>query len=251
MSPPERILFVEDEEDFLFSLKAFFEEIYIVDTAENGVVALDKIISHEYDLIVMDIQMPFMKGNEAITQIKSSKPDQKVIGFTGISDEGLLQSYADLGFAEIIQKPINLKALSDIISRHLKGEGPLPPPPISTPSKPLPQSSSSSPATVSSEPTPVSDNSESLPRDDQKLFIGSSDPFAKNKEKPSLPVKAPHPVTSAGTAPSSPPPETRSALDLPPELLVKKIDRLEKENADLIEEVNRLEIALRKAQLKS
>ena len=82
----KKILFADDDEAFRFTVQEYFSDSpWIFDMAENGVVALDKALEVKYDLIILDINMPFMKGNETVREIKKKWPEVKVLAFTGFA----------------------------------------------------------------------------------------------------------------------------------------------------------------------
>lgn len=81
----------------------------------DGIKAIEKYKSNNFDLILMDIQMPNMNGVEAMNKIKSINPSQIIIAVTA---DGLLfgrESYLDAGFDGFISKPYNkIKLFTEI-----------------------------------------------------------------------------------------------------------------------------------------
>jgi CheY-like chemotaxis protein len=64
------ILIVDDKQENLFSLKTLLRlNLYEVDTAMSGEEALKKILRQEYELIILDVQMPGMDGYEVAENI--------------------------------------------------------------------------------------------------------------------------------------------------------------------------------------
>ena len=75
-----RVLVVDDEENIRLLFKEELEEEgYEVDTASNGLEALDKVKASSFDVIVLDIKMPVMDGIQALNAIKNMNKDQPVI----------------------------------------------------------------------------------------------------------------------------------------------------------------------------
>ena len=76
----KKILVVDDEENIRLLFKEELEEEgYEVDTASNGLEALEKVKAASFDVIVLDIKMPVMDGIQALNAIKNMNKDQPVI----------------------------------------------------------------------------------------------------------------------------------------------------------------------------
>ncbi len=76
----KRILVVDDEESIRFLYKEELEEDgFIVELAENGKEAIDKIFTFKPDLITLDIKMPVMDGIEALKRIREIERNIPII----------------------------------------------------------------------------------------------------------------------------------------------------------------------------
>lgn len=82
-----KILIVEDElyQRELYRLE-LSEEGHEVEAVSNGEEALDKMRKDDYEIIIMDIPMPYVDGCEALEKIYCMNPDQKVIVYTAYSN---------------------------------------------------------------------------------------------------------------------------------------------------------------------
>jgi CheY-like chemotaxis protein/two-component sensor histidine kinase len=90
VSGQEHVLVVDDDEDVLNFIKDILESRgYQVLAFHDPLGALDmfKSLSNEIELIIIDIVMPVMNGKELIRNLKTIKPDIKVIAISGYSDE--------------------------------------------------------------------------------------------------------------------------------------------------------------------
>ncbi len=84
-----RILLVEDEVSLrLLALKVLSNQGYQVTCAENGEQAWEVLQDQEFDLLVTDIQMPRMTGNELVRKVLASKPALPVLMMSGYNPEG-------------------------------------------------------------------------------------------------------------------------------------------------------------------
>ena len=118
----KKILLVDDEADILEFLKYNLEQDnFEVLVSSNGKDALKKI-THNPDLIVLDIMMPEMDGFELYQQIKANKEyqDIPIIFLTAKSGETDEIKGLDLGASDYIQKPISPKKLIARIKSNLR-----------------------------------------------------------------------------------------------------------------------------------
>jgi two-component system, NtrC family, response regulator HydG len=117
MNDKPAILVVDDNQDLLETFAMILKRRgYFVQTAGNGLAAVDKCKNQQFDVTLMDIVMPDMNGVEAFRQIKEIQPDAAVILMTAYSDEELLQSARDEGVQKIIHKPIHIEQLIELIN---------------------------------------------------------------------------------------------------------------------------------------
>jgi CheY-like chemotaxis protein len=110
VTPKPKILVVDDEENIRFALNRWFEMSgFDVDTAEDGVVAVEKCRAKQYDVITMDLVMPKMDGTTAIGAIRKLNPDIPILVLSGFPDRA-----ADspcVGATKILAKPMLLSEL--------------------------------------------------------------------------------------------------------------------------------------------
>ena len=118
-----RVLVVDDEE----SIRRFAERV-LRDAGYDVIVAADgpevlRLVEQQrpFDLFVIDLMMPQMKGDELARQLRGANPDTKVLYFTGYSDR-LFQEKSTLWEGEaFIEKPVNTKGLLEAVSLLLFG----------------------------------------------------------------------------------------------------------------------------------
>lgn len=107
-----KILVVDDEEIIRDSLFYILEkEGYLVDKAENGKIALEKIIANHYDLVITDIEMPLMKGTELLEKIKTIDFQTSVIIITAFGSLDTAISALRNGASDYILKPVEFDEL--------------------------------------------------------------------------------------------------------------------------------------------
>lgn len=91
--------------------------------AKNGKIALEKIESQHFDMILMDLQMPVMNGYDAtiaIRNLKGSKAEIPIIAMTANNMESETQKCLECGMNSFISKPFDTKILEDKIRSLLK-----------------------------------------------------------------------------------------------------------------------------------
>jgi DNA-binding response OmpR family regulator len=105
------ILIVDDKPENLFSLKTLLQlNLYDVDTASSGEEALKKILKIEYELIILDVQMPGMDGYEVaeiITGYSKSK-DIPIIFLSAVNiDKRFITKGYTSGGVDYVTKPFD------------------------------------------------------------------------------------------------------------------------------------------------
>jgi two-component system chemotaxis response regulator CheY len=116
------ILVVDDEEVLREMFKDVLEaEQYAVETAENGKLGLAKMRAKNYDLVIMDWNMPEMTGIEALKQLRADPKLQnlKVIMCTSMSAMRELESAFAEGATAYLIKPIKVTALVEKVKKTL------------------------------------------------------------------------------------------------------------------------------------
>lgn len=123
----KRILLVEDNElNREIATEILEESGFIVDKAEDGKVAVEKISKAQegdYELILMDIQMPKMDGYEATKQIRAMQPEEEhipIIAMTANAFEEDRKLALDIGMDDHLAKPIDPKNMLKVISKYIK-----------------------------------------------------------------------------------------------------------------------------------
>lgn len=85
----EKILFVDDEENILQSIKRELRKRFDISTAEGGVLALEVLRdSGPFAVIVSDMRMPIMDGIQLLSKVKDLYPDTVRLMLTGNADQG-------------------------------------------------------------------------------------------------------------------------------------------------------------------
>jgi signal transduction histidine kinase/CheY-like chemotaxis protein len=126
-----RILLAEDNRiNQKFALALLGKAGHDVDIAENGLEAIDAVNRADYDLILMDVQMPRMDGMQAAKQIRalpSPKNLVPIIALTADAMTGAKDVYLAAGMDDYISKPIDVKILMDKLAALSRSPNPVDP----------------------------------------------------------------------------------------------------------------------------
>ena len=121
-----KVLVVDDNtlnQEIFFDLINNYKNNVDVDVASDGKMALLKVKQSNYDIILMDLQMPIMDGYEATRQIrklKSGKASTPIIAMTAHVLDGVAEKCGQAGMDDYLSKPINIALLNQIIIKHIK-----------------------------------------------------------------------------------------------------------------------------------
>lgn len=117
-----RVLLVEDNDiNRLYALNMLKKWQCEVDIAENGYIALEKLKGKDFDLILMDVQMPIMDGYETTKSIRSNmKPPKKdipIIALTANAIKGDNEKCLEVGMNDYLSKPFQSEDLFKMMTR--------------------------------------------------------------------------------------------------------------------------------------
>jgi len=122
----KKILIVDSNDAFRASLREFLKGLgHEVFEGATGPEAIDKASSIHPDLIMMDVRLPGMNGDEVTTQLKTNRSTRKIpvvinTGWTTACNvEERVNRALNAGAAEILYKPIQFSMLRDVLRTYL------------------------------------------------------------------------------------------------------------------------------------
>jgi CheY-like chemotaxis protein len=124
MSDQKRILVGEDSSiiiNLTRSVLAF--ENYEMKAARNGKQVLELLEKEDFDLILMDLNMPVLNGIECTKAIRALKDPVKsnlpIIAISGNMNNYTIDEFRKIGFNEFIQKPLDFDVVLATVKKYL------------------------------------------------------------------------------------------------------------------------------------
>jgi len=121
MPEPERdlrLLIVDDEVEFLHAMeRGLSRRGFDVALAETGIEALEQLISHSFDAVVLDVKMPGIDGVTVFREIKGDYPDLPVVLLTGHANIEQAFETSREGVHDYLAKPCDVDTLAHILRK--------------------------------------------------------------------------------------------------------------------------------------
>ncbi len=124
----KKVLIVEDDQ----FLREFYQELlqaegFLVDLAQDGEVADQKVQTGGYDLILLDIMLPKKDGLQVLRDLKITPARQKngpIVVLTNLGQDAIIKQAFDLGAAGyIVKSAMNPDQVLDEINNYLNSSG--------------------------------------------------------------------------------------------------------------------------------
>ena len=94
--------------------------------AKNGKEAVEELAIGNYDLVLMDIEMPVMNGVEATRYIREEMPEPQrstpVIALTAHNPKMFFDDYSDAGFSNLLTKPYSVMKMKQMLEEYVVKE---------------------------------------------------------------------------------------------------------------------------------
>lgn len=105
-----KILIVEDEPNVASLLhRNLLEYGHTIEIATEGFLGLDKILTHDYDLVLLDIMLPNKSGMEILRELKELNNKTPIILLTALDTTDMIVQGLDLGADDYIAKPFKME----------------------------------------------------------------------------------------------------------------------------------------------
>lgn len=123
MSEQKRILVCDDEPSILKIIECILTEAgYRIELASNGLAALEKFRQGSYDLLVIDIHMPFLDGFATVAKVRETDKKIPIILEGSYRTPASAELAGQLGINAYLIKPFEVKELLDTVKGILRGK---------------------------------------------------------------------------------------------------------------------------------
>jgi signal transduction histidine kinase len=117
-----KVLLVDDNKTNLILISKILKKVNLqVDCCNNGAEAVEKLLNKklEFDLVIMDVQMPVMDGCTAAGILKQNNYPKPIIALTANTMKGDQEKCLAAGYTDFAAKPIEKKKLYSLLKKHL------------------------------------------------------------------------------------------------------------------------------------
>ncbi|PQA89381.1 response regulator [Hyphococcus luteus] len=118
-----KILIADDNADGRAILERYLkrkgcEAVFVAD----GKACLERALSEDFDVVLLDMNMPVMDGWRAAEQIRAQKTYEElpIIAFTAYAMRGDREKCLDAGCTDYLSKPIDFAQLSQMLEKHVR-----------------------------------------------------------------------------------------------------------------------------------
>ena len=120
-----RVLVVDDEEGLRTLMVCALEEtgctVYEAGDGEEGLARFEEH-ADELDVVVLDLTMPKLGGDEVFRRIRTRRPDMRVILCSGYTEEDIIRHFDGQGLSGFIEKPFRpselIKKIGAVLAEH-------------------------------------------------------------------------------------------------------------------------------------
>lgn len=120
---PSRLLVIDDDELFLEIARVNLERYgHQVEISSNPREGLNRAIETHFDLILLDLMMPHMRGEEVLRLLKPLGGRQRILVVSGHTEQAYRSRARDLGAVGYLVKPVGAQALCDAVHEVLDAD---------------------------------------------------------------------------------------------------------------------------------
>jgi DNA-binding response OmpR family regulator len=115
-----KILLLEDELMLQTSINEYLDDMgYMVTTFSDGILAFNELTINDYDLLLLDINVPSLSGLDIVAQLKEKHIFTPTIFISANTDINTISQAFDIGAIDYLKKPFHLKELAIRIQKEI------------------------------------------------------------------------------------------------------------------------------------
>lgn len=115
-----KILIAEDNELNLKLMRDLLENMgHTVESAQDGEIAIQKLVENKYDLLLLDLLMPKLSGFKVLEYLKEKDIKLKTIVVSACAMEEEIQRAKALGCVDFITKPIRINEFMSVVKSNV------------------------------------------------------------------------------------------------------------------------------------
>ena len=116
-----RMLIADDQDGIRTMLAQVFTNMGVdVDTAQDGIKAWEFLEREQYDLVLLDMNMPRMFGHEVLRRMREQELDTPVMIMTAFGEETVIDEVRRLGITAQFEKPFDIYGMIEKVKEVLK-----------------------------------------------------------------------------------------------------------------------------------
>lgn len=120
---PARVLVVDDGKENRELIRLLLEDAGLtIDEAENGKEGAELTVRHNYDVVLMDVNMPVMDGFTAVGIMRQQQISVPIIALTANAMKGYEERCLDAGYSGYLSKPLDIDAFMSMMAGLVGGE---------------------------------------------------------------------------------------------------------------------------------
>lgn len=93
---------------------------YKITSVKNGKQVLDKIGKEDFDLILLDINMPVMDGMECAAKVREQNKHIPMIAITGNAKNYSIEDFKNVGINDYLPKPLDYDAMVEMVKKYVE-----------------------------------------------------------------------------------------------------------------------------------
>jgi DNA-binding response OmpR family regulator len=116
----ETVLIIDDDKSVLRTFSKILQKAgYVIDTAETGKDAMEKVSKRSFDVVLVDFRLPDMDGTDLLEKIRNKVINAVKLMITGLPSVDLGTKALDIGVDAYIAKPVKPNELLELIRAKL------------------------------------------------------------------------------------------------------------------------------------